>query len=138
MGTLVRPAMGRKYTQSGMADVVLINHDPDVLDALAAAVEGAGFIVAARHAQGTADELAAFIREQDPRVVIFDLGPPPLEPAIQKCQELCQLPGAHRPYVLTTSTVCELPPHPCMLETVLLKPFTLDDVMAAVQRAMRR
>jgi hypothetical protein len=94
--------------------------------------------VSTRDAQGTPDELAAFIREHDPKVVVYDLGPPPLEPAVEKWRELCQQPGAHRRYVLTCANQCELDPHPCMLECVLLKPFGLDDVTTAVRRAMRR
>ncbi|HEX8791190.1 MAG TPA: hypothetical protein VF765_09610, partial [Polyangiaceae bacterium] len=108
----------------------------DVLDALATVIGSAGHSVVTRQGPDSVDHLAAFIREQDPRVVIFDLGPPPTEIAVEKWRELCQQHGAHRPYVLTTTTACTLDPHPCMLEAVLLQPLALGDVIAAIRRAM--
>lgn len=119
-----------------MVDVVVINHDVDVLDALATAIESAGFKVAKRQAQERLDQLVAFVREQDPRVVVYDLGPPPVESAIEKWRDLCRQPGANRPYVITTTYACELAPHACMVECVLLKPMTLHEVTEAVHRAM--
>lgn len=121
-----------------MADVVVINHDLDVLEALATVIESEGYTIARRHGQGSPDQLAAFIREHDPRVVVYDMGPPPLEDAVERWRQLCQQPGAHRPYVLTTSNACTLDPHPCMLEAVLMQPLDIGDVLTAVRRALRK
>lgn len=120
-----------------MLDVVVINHDPDVLEALAAALEDDGLTVAKSDARRSAEELANLVREQDPRVVVYDLGPPPVDPAVEKWRNLCQQPGARRPYVITTTYPCQFDPHPCAVECVLLKPMTFDDVNAAVRRAMQ-
>lgn len=119
-------------------DVVVMNHDRDVLDAMRSVVEAEGFTVATRQACEPVEALAAFVRERDPRVVVYDLGPPPVEGALAKWRDLCRQPGADRPYVVTSTFRCELDPHPCMVECVLLKPLTMGDMTAAVRRAMQR
>ena len=121
-----------------MVDVVVLNGDEDLLGAVQDALQASGFSVAARFSQGPAEELAGFIRKHDPRVVVHDLGPPPVERAIQRWRDLCRQPGADRPYVLTTTFDCNLDPHPCMVSCVLLMPATLKDVAAAVRRAAQR
>ena len=124
-----------------MADVVVINHDADVLDALETVIGEAGFQVATCFAQESVDRLAAFIREHDPRVVVYDLGPPPQGAAIEEWRALCQLPGADRRYVVTTTVTttyaCTLDPHPCMVERVLMRPTDLEGVTSALDRAIR-
>lgn len=121
-------------------DVVVMNHDPDVLDALATAVADAGLTVASCFAQRTVAELAAFLREHEPRAVVYDLGPPPVDLAVEKWRRLCQEPGGYRPYVLTTThaDAHSFDPHPCMVDCVLLKPVALDELTQAVRRASGR
>jgi DNA-binding response OmpR family regulator len=121
-----------------MVDVVVLNHDQEVLEALAEAVEVAGFSVATRHAVGPVEELAAFIRRHDPGAVVYDLGPPPVESSLQKWRTLCRLPGAGRAYVITTSFPVKLELEGCMVDSVLLKPLGFDAVGAAVRRALHR
>jgi DNA-binding NarL/FixJ family response regulator len=115
-----------------------MNHDVDVLDAMALAVEAAGFTVAKHYAKGPVDQLAAFIRQQDPKVVVYDFGPPPVDRAVEKWRDLCRQPGATRAYVLTTTYAHELDGDAAMVECVLLKPMTFDQVAGAVRRAMQR
>lgn len=104
---------------------------------MAQAVESAGFTVAARLAQGVVDELAAFVRARNPRVVVYDLGPPPVDDAVEKWRELSRQLGTNRAYVLTTTydDKLELDPGPCKVECILPKPVAFEDVAAAVHRA---
>jgi len=119
-------------------DVVVMNHDVEVLEALAMAVEAAGFTVAKQYARGPVDELAAFIRQQDPKVVVYDFGPPPADLAVEKWRDLCRQPGASRAYVLTTTYAHDLDGDAAIVECILLKPMTFDQVAEAVRRAMQR
>jgi hypothetical protein len=121
-----------------MVDVVVMNHDVDVLDAMATAVEAAGFTVAKRYAHGPVDQLAAFIRQQDPKVIVYDFGPPPAELAVEKWRDLSRQPGAGRAYVLTATYAHGLDADVEMVECVLLKPTTFEAVAAAIRRAMQR
>jgi len=119
-----------------VADVVVMNHDEDVLAGMAMTVEAMGLTVATCHATAPTTELAAFIREHEPRAVVYDLGPPPLERAVAKWRDLCREPGANRPYVITTTTPCAIEPAGCMVACVLLKPLGFDEVAHAVRRAL--
>jgi DNA-binding NtrC family response regulator len=121
-----------------MVDVVVMNHDVDVLEAMATAVEAAGFTVAKRYAQEPVDELAAFIRQQDPKVIVYDFGPPPAELAVEKWRDLSRQPGASRAYVLTATYVHNLDADATTFECILLKPTTFDEVAAAIRRAISR
>jgi CheY-like chemotaxis protein len=120
-----------------MVDVVVMNHDDDTLLGLSLALQDCGYTTAARHAQGALEDLASFIRIHEPRVVVYDLGRPPWEDGIEKWRALCRQPGAHGPYVITTTNAAlQLEPSPCFASTVLLKPVGFDEVAEAVKKAM--
>jgi CheY-like chemotaxis protein len=59
--------------------VAVINTNPDLVRLLRVAIEQAGFIVVITHIEdikvGAAD-IDAFLRQHDPKVIVYDLAPP--------------------------------------------------------------
>ena len=124
-------------TAGPMIDLVVMSLDEDILQGMALVAKTLGLTVAMRHEEGTVKELAAFIREQDPKLVVYDLGPPPAHRDLQKWRSLCREPGARRSYVLTTmDRSLKVDPDECMVESILLIPFNAHEVALAVRRAL--
>jgi hypothetical protein len=65
--------------KTGPAVVAIVNTNPDIVWLLRLALQKAGFIVVVAHIedikQGSID-VESFLREHDPRVVVYDVAPP--------------------------------------------------------------
>lgn len=88
-----------------MIDVAIIDRDDTALWLLSQIVQELGYTVKALHLCGVVDEVVCrFIRETQPRLVIYDLGPPPVDEAIARWQRICAAPGcSHMHYIITTA-----------------------------------
>ena len=66
-------------TQKGPVTVAIINTNPDLVRLLRFSLEAAGFVVFEIHIEqiraGTAD-VAGFLEQHDPRVIVYDVAPP--------------------------------------------------------------
>jgi CheY-like chemotaxis protein len=59
--------------------VAVVNTNPDIVRMLRTAIEEAGFIVVSAHIEDIktgAVDLQAFLRDHDPRVLVYDIAPP--------------------------------------------------------------
>ena len=65
--------------ESGPATVAIINTNPDLVRLLRFELEGVGFVVFELHLEqiraATAD-VAGFLEQHDPRVIVYDVAPP--------------------------------------------------------------
>ena len=85
--------------------VAIVNTNPDIVRMLRIALERSGFIAVVLHIEqlktGAAD-LDAFLRDHDPRVIIYDV-PPPFEENWRFLTHLRSNPGVrNRQFVVTT------------------------------------
>lgn len=123
-----------------MIDVVILNHDSEVLAGLAEIITSIGFSTAREHTEGASLlQLAKFIREADPRVVVYDLGEPPYAPAIQRFRGLVNEPGCERrAYIITTSSseVPDFDPGPIRVLGLLKRPFGHAELAQAIGEAL--
>lgn len=123
-----------------MIDVAILNHDSEVLAGLAEAISAIGFTTAREHTEGaTLSALAKFIREADPKVVVYDLGEPPYAPAIQRWRGLVNEPGCERrAYVITTnsSETPDFDPGPVRVAALLKRPFGHEQLAQAIGEAL--
>lgn len=66
-------------TQKGPVTVAIINTNPDLVRLLRFTLQAAGFVVFEIHIEqiraGTAD-VAGFLEQHDPRVIVYDVAPP--------------------------------------------------------------
>jgi DNA-binding NtrC family response regulator len=121
--------------------VAIVNADPDLMAALATAVESLGFettalsVLEAKNDRGSLREL---LRDYDPRVVIFDITPP-YDTNWNFLQEVRSWPeSAGRRFVVTTTNVRRLHQIVAGAGEVLElvgKPFDLEQLASAVRRA---
>jgi CheY-like chemotaxis protein len=121
--------------------VAVFNTNDDVVEMLRIVLENAGFVVVSAHVDDVrrgATNLADFIEEHDPRVIIFDLMPP-YDRSWRFVEHLKASPRMKgRAFVLTSTNpkrAEELSGGATDIHEILGKPYDLDEVVRAVQRA---
>lgn len=124
--------------------VAVINSSPDILDMLRIALEGAGLAMIGTYTHEIRDgkvDIEAFMRQHDPKVVLYDLAPP-YQSNWRLFQHIAHLPvmeGRH--FVLTTTnkthveklaSAAKLP-----IFEIVGTPYDLGELMEEVRQALR-
>jgi CheY-like chemotaxis protein len=132
----------RVEAEAGQPVVAIFNSMDDVIDVLRVALEASAFgVVSAKlsEIQSGVMDLVAFVQEHRPAAIIYDI-PRPYEAnwnflrLMRETQSLSQLG-----WVLTTinKAALEGAVGPAQVMEILLgKPYTVDDVVAAVKQAL--
>ena len=123
--------------------VAVINTSPDVIDMLRIALEQAGLLTVSAFTFDIRDgrvDLESFIRQHDPRVIVYDVAPP-YESNWRLFQHISTRPVMRdREFVLTTTNAAHVQKlagrHRPIFE-VVGKPFDLDQLTQAVREASR-
>ena len=128
-----------------MADdvVAIVNTSPDIVDMLRMAFQRAGIVVvsAFTHSIREGDvNLEHFIRQHDPRVIVYDIAPP-YDANWQFFQHLSQLNFMKdRVYVLTstnTKHVASLVGRDRRIYEIVGRPIDIDEIVQATREALR-
>jgi CheY-like chemotaxis protein len=121
--------------------VAVFDTNDDIVEMLRMVLENAGFVVVSAHVDDVrrgATNLADFIDEHDPRVILFDLMPP-YDRSWRFVEHLKSAQWMkHRSFVLTSTNAKraeELSGGATDIHEILGKPYDLDEVVRAVQRA---
>jgi CheY-like chemotaxis protein len=121
--------------------VAVFNTNDDVVEMLRIALENEGFVVVSAHVDEVRRgmiNLADFIEEHDPRVIVFDLVPP-YDRSWRFVEHLKSAPRMKgRAFVLTSTNpkrAEELTGGATDIHEILGKPYDLDEVVRAVRRA---
>jgi hypothetical protein len=123
--------------------VAVLNTNDDLVELLRVALEQAGLIVVSAHIddlrRGTLD-LPSFLRQHDPRVVVYDV-PPPYEPHWRFFEHLRHSPDLlGREFILTSTNVDRLQETVGTKEPIfelIGKPYDLERITRAVKEASR-
>jgi DNA-binding NtrC family response regulator len=123
--------------------VAVLNTNDDLVELLRVALEQAGMIVVSAHIddlrRGTLD-LPNFLRQHDPRVVVYDV-PPPYEAHWRFFEHLRQSPDLQgREFILTSTNVDRLYETVGTKEPIFElvgKPYDLERITRAVKEASR-
>jgi CheY-like chemotaxis protein len=121
--------------------VAIFNSSPDTVDMLRFVLERADFVVVSAYTwelrEGQVDALG-FLREHQPSVIVYDVAPP-YEPNWRLFEHIRGiLPLADHRWVLTTTNVRQVRQvagENCELIEIIGKPYDLQQVVTAVQRA---
>jgi hypothetical protein len=123
--------------------VAIINTNPDVVRMLRTAIERAGYLVVVTHVEdiktGQVD-LQAFLRDNDPRVIVYDVAPP-YEPNWRFLEHVKATPGFEgRHFVITSVNVKKVDelvgPDETVYEVVGLE-SDIREIVRAVKEATR-
>jgi DNA-binding NtrC family response regulator len=128
---------------SPLLTAAVINTSPDITDMLRRALEPAGIVVVTALTfeirDGTID-VEAFMRQHDPRVVVYDIAPP-YDANWRLFQHLSSRPWMRgRQFVITSVNVQQLEKvagHAPHVYEVVGKPLDLDAIVRAVKEAAR-
>jgi CheY-like chemotaxis protein len=116
--------------------ILVVEDDPDQFDALAFALDGAGYTV--EHARDGSEALAVMVRFR-PDIVVTDLVMPGMsgEDLIRVIRE-SETDGSPRPRVLVASGMDGLNArcHALGADECLVKPFNLDSFLESIQRQL--
>lgn len=125
------------------ACVAVFNASDDVVELLRMVIEQAGFAVVTGHIddikRGKLD-LATFIEQHDPKVIVYDVAPPYDRTWIFLEHLRSQPPLKGRQFVLTTTNLARVREAVGPAENVyeiVGKPFDLDAIVRAVKEASR-
>ena len=123
--------------------VAVLNTSPDTIDMLRRVLQHAGFAVVTGYIHDIREgrlDLASFMREHDPSVIVYDLALP-YDEQWTFFQHLKSRPAlAGRAFVLTTSNAAEVEKVAGRDERVYQivgKPYDLGEVVRAVKEACR-
>jgi DNA-binding NtrC family response regulator len=125
----------------GRPCVAVIDTNDDILDLVRQRLEDEGFAVVTERVAHLKDgrlDLAAFVEAHDPGVIVYDIAPPYEHNwAFLKVVQTSE-PARGRPFVITTTNKAALERFvgPTGAHEILGKPFDLDEVAAAVRRAL--
>ena len=121
--------------------VAVFNANEDVVEMLRIVLENAGFVVVSAHVDDIRrgmTNLADFIEEHDPRVIVFDLVPP-YDRSWRFVEHLKSAPRMKgRAFVLTSTNAKraeDLSRGATDIHEILGKPYDLDEVVRAVRGA---
>jgi DNA-binding response OmpR family regulator len=124
------------------AKIAVFNAHPETVEMLHLALQAAGFDTVdgpLREFDRGVHQGLAFLREHAPDAVIYDISPP-YERTASFCCDLQEADG-QRAWVITSTnpkrTARDLRTRPERYE-LIGKPYDLDDVIAAVQRAVKK
>jgi DNA-binding NtrC family response regulator len=127
--------------ESAQPRIAVINDNDDVLALMRRWLESDGFTVVTEHVTNLKDgrlDLAEFVEAHDPEVIVYDVAPPYEHNwAFLKVVQGSE-PARGRPFVLTTTNKAALERFvgPTGAHEILVKPFDLGEVTAAVRRAL--
>ena len=124
--------------------VAIINTSQDVVEMLRVALEFAGIVAVSAYSHQIRDgavDIEAFMRQHDPRVVLYDIAPPYTSNWLL-FQHLVGLPAfAGRPLVLTTTNkkhVDELASASKLrIFEIIGTPYNLSELVEEVRQALR-
>jgi CheY-like chemotaxis protein len=142
--TARRRASTRKPRRAaGPPVVAVINTSPDIIDMLRRAFEQAGLVPVSAFTFDIRDgrvDLDAFIRQHDPRVIVYDIAPP-YEANWHLFEHISTQPVMRgRVFVLTTTNAAhveKLAGSEQRIYEVVGKPLDLEQVTRAVKEATR-
>jgi CheY-like chemotaxis protein len=127
--------------ESAQPRVAVINDNDDVLALMRRWLESEGFAVVTERVAHLKDgrlDLAAFVEAHDPGVIVYDIAPPyehnwAFLRVVQNSE-----PARGRPFVITTTNKAALERFvgPTGAHEIVGKPFDLDEITAAVRRAL--
>jgi CheY-like chemotaxis protein len=123
--------------------VAIFNTSDDVVELLRLAIEPAGFAVVLGHVdeikRGALD-LLSFVQQHDPKVIVYDVGPP-YEQSWRFLEHLRNRPPLQgRQFVLTTTNVARVREAVGPAENIyeiVGKPYDLDAIVRAVKEASK-
>jgi DNA-binding NtrC family response regulator len=81
------------------------------------------------------------IHQADPKVIIYDLGPPPVDRAIKLWGQVCHRDQGQHLYIITTpDAVAKLPVVPCLFKIIKImgKPFNFKELEQTIQMALQK
>lgn len=125
-----------------MIDILVLEHDDEVASILFGIFRDAGFhCEIARSSGRPIEELAKVIEGYDPRVIMYDMGPPPYRWAFDKWNLLSDRPECQgRKFIITTTEPhanLRIAPHKQpIVGHVIIKPSSLDDLVSAVRTSL--
>lgn len=120
--------------------ITVINSDRDTIEGLATALRDSGYTVSTLCTRGKShDEVADFLRDEDPIVIVYDIGPP-YTAAMAHWENLRRSHEARgKSFVLTTTgRGIEVGRFGEKHTELIEKPCGFDEVTAAVDRAVMR
>ena len=123
--------------------VAVVNGNEDIVELVRDALEEEGFLTVEAHIpdirRGKTD-FVAFLEQEDPRVVIYDLAPPFKESLSFLRLIMSSTAAAGRAFVLTTTNRAGLEEVAGETGSIELlgKPYDLDQIVSAVRRAAAR
>lgn len=122
--------------------VAVINTSPDIVDMLRIALEHAGFVVVSALTHEIRDghvDIETFIGQHDPKVIVYDIGPP-YDTNWRLFEHISALPALrHREFVITSTNapqVQKIAKGTRVLE-VIGKPYDIDQIVDAVRQAFK-
>jgi DNA-binding NtrC family response regulator len=127
--------------ESAQPRIAVINDNDDVLALMRRWLESDGFTVVTEHVANLKDgrlDLAEFVEAHDPEVIVYDVAPPYEHNwAFLKIVQGSE-PARGRPFVITTTNKAALERFvgPTGAHEIVGKPFDLDEITAAVRRAL--
>ena len=129
--------------QATTETVVVINTSPDTIDMLRMTLQHAGILVVSAFTYHIRDgklDIAAFMREHRPRVIIYDIAPP-YDANWRLFQHLRNLPAMKDVrWVITTTNavhVKNLAGSDERLYEIVGKPYDLGEIATATKEALR-
>lgn len=135
--------LGYDRGMSGPEVVAVINSTPDIVDMLRVSIEQAGFVVVTGLTFQVRDghlDLAQFIEQHQPRVVVYDIAPP-YEANWHLFQHVAAMPVMEgREFVVTSTNVGHverLAGQQREIYEIVGKPYDLGRVVQAVKEATR-